>query len=365
MVRIWYSIQGDGMGHAIRSDTLIRELLKKHDLIITASSKKAYKFMKQRHGSIVHEIEGQIFRYENNEVKVSKSIIDFFIGLFPKSKTNIKKISKLLYKFKPDIVISDFEPASHYYANILNIPCISIDNVHSLTECKINFDNKYKDDLKGAKILIKILHLKSDFYIIPAFAKLKPRNPKKTFITDPIIREEVRKIKPKKGNHVLVYQTTSTNKKILETLSKNKNKFKVYGLKSKKKYKNITFKKFSEKEFLEDLRSCKYVIINGGFTVISEALHLKKPILSIPIKNQLEQEFNGYTLKKEGCGNYTNNFSIYDLENFEKNIDKYKSRISKIKRWDHKASIKILDKIIPGMLSNKPRYELLKIFLRN
>jgi len=40
MVRIWYSVQGDGMGHALRSDVVLQELEKKHQLMITTTTRK-------------------------------------------------------------------------------------------------------------------------------------------------------------------------------------------------------------------------------------------------------------------------------------------------------------------------------------
>jgi len=35
MARIWYSVFGEGFGHSTRSEVVIEELLKKHQLLIT------------------------------------------------------------------------------------------------------------------------------------------------------------------------------------------------------------------------------------------------------------------------------------------------------------------------------------------
>ncbi|MCF7866120.1 hypothetical protein K9L67_00345 [Candidatus Woesearchaeota archaeon] len=358
MAKIWYSVLGDGMGHALRSDIILKKITKEHEVFITAT-KKAYHFLKDKYEN-VYEIEGQELLYEENKVKVIRTVTQFFKDLPKKSKINMSIIPKLLYSFKPDIVISDFEPLSHYYASILKIPSISIDNVHTLSECEIKEPPGQEFELKRAIFLIKFLHLRSDYYILTAFANAIPKK-KNTIIVPPIVREEVRKLKSEKGEHVLVYQTTPTNTKILEILKKSNNKFKIYGMKGLGKQGNLEFMPFSETQILEDMRKAKYIIVNGGFTVISESLYLKKPILAIPIKDQLEQEFNGYSLKERGYGDYAKELSQEVLEKFEKKLPKYQQKLKKMKKWNHEKIFKELNKIIRILeKESNPKYELLK-----
>ena len=361
MANIWYSVLGDGMGHAIRSDTVISGLIKKHSLMITAT-KKAYSFLKAKYGDIVHEIEGQEFVYENNTVNIMDSVKNYFHDLPFKFSSNIKQIPELLDKFRPDLVISDFEPAAHYFANILKIPCISIDNVHVLSECEIKMPTGSRLELLRAHVLVRFLHLKSDYYILTAFADARPKKPEKVTIISPIVRETIRKLKPEDKKHVLIYQTTPTNSKMISLLQKNDNQFIIYGMGNKRRKKNIDFKAFSEKNFLEDLRTCKYVILNGGFTLISEALYLKKPILAIPIENQLEQEFNGFSLQDKGYGDYTLSLNSQILDKFEHLIPFFRKNLAKQKKWDPNEVFKVLDKKIPELMKKKkPKYDLLKL----
>lgn len=363
MARIWYSVLGDGMGHALRSHIILKELVKKHEVKITAT-KKAYPFLKERYGNIVYEIEGQELVYEKNKVVVSKSIKYFFKDFLKKFRRNIKSIPQLLYDFKPELVISDFEPAAHHFARMLSIPSISIDNVHVLSDCEIKAPPGQDFELIRAKFLIRFLHLKSDYNIIPAFAEAHPKK-KNTFMVPPVVREEVRKLKSEKGNHVLVYQTTPTNIPLLKVLKKSKNKFKIYGMNGKGKQDNLEFMPFSETQILEDMRKAKYVIVNGGFSLISEALYFRKPILAIPIKDQLEQEFNGYSLRNKGYGDYTKALTDGDLEKFEHNLNKYQNKLNKLKPWTDEKLFKILEMLIKKLQKESdPKYELLKPIIK-
>jgi UDP:flavonoid glycosyltransferase YjiC (YdhE family) len=41
---------------------------------------------------------------------------------------------------------------------------------------------------------------------------------------------------------------------------------------------------------------------SAGFTLITEALHLKKPYLAVPTRGQFEQELNAVMLDRMDCG---------------------------------------------------------------
>src|SRR5256886_11731342 len=51
----------------------------------------------------------------------------------------------------------------------------------------------------------------------------------------------------------------------------------------------IFYKPFSEPAFIEDLRTARGVIANGGFTLMGESVYLHKPLLAEPVAKQFEQ----------------------------------------------------------------------------
>jgi len=64
----------------------------------------------------------------------------------------------------------------------------------------------------------------------------------------------------------------------------------------------VTFRPFSRDGFIDDLASAKAVAATAGFTLISEALALKKPYLAMPMQGQFEQELNAFQLEQAGYG---------------------------------------------------------------
>jgi uncharacterized protein (TIGR00661 family) len=352
MVKIWYSVFGEGMGHAIRSAVVIEELSKRHNILITACD-KAYPYLKKKFGINVHKIEGNNLIYENNKVNIEKTIKYFIENYSQNIKKNIFHGYNYIKKFNPEVIISDFEPLSHYFGMVLNIPVISVDNINVLNKCKINVESKHLLSYLTAKTIIKAFHPRSDYYLITAISNFKTLS-NNVYLFKPIIRKKIIKSKPQKKNYCLVYQTSPSNHKLIMLMKSINEKFIVYGMKKTGIDKNIKFQKFSENKFIEDLRSCKAVILNGGFTLLTEAIYLKKPILAVPIQNQYEQIFNGITLKKCGFGNWHEELNKKKIENFFSNIKTYEHNLKKIKKWDNSEIIEKIEKLCIK-LSKKPK----------
>ena len=104
----------------------------------------------------------------------------------------------------------------------------------------------------------------------------------------------------------------------------------VYGFNRGEHHGNVILKTFSEDGFIDDLASCKGVICNGGFSLISEAVYLKKPVCSIPIQNQFEQFVNAAYIEKLGYGRHFGKMAsdsiaafLYEIERFHDNLAGY------------------------------------------
>jgi len=366
MARIWYSVMREGYEHSTRSAAIIEELIKKHTLLITGLN-KSYFYLKKRFPNLVHEIQGPGFVYENSEINTFGTVKEFLKTFPEKSKKNIFHIFNLIKRFNPDLIISDFEPASHYFAYFLGIPIISIDNMSVLSKCKVDIKDEDMVDYLSALTVINLFNPKSDYQLITAIGDFQTKE-KNVFLFPPILRKEILKIKSKKGDFVLVYQTSKTNKRLVEELLKIKEKFVFYGMNEDKKQGNIIFKRFSDKGFMKDLSNCKAIIMTGGFTTISEALYLKKPMLIIPAKNQFEQKFNGLLLEKMGVGDCQESVDKEKIKKFISNLNLYNKNLEKLKPWDNSKIIDKLEELIRELETRKkPIFDLtrkIELFFR-
>ncbi|ULT46188.1 hypothetical protein KRR40_12345 [Niabella defluvii] len=81
---------------------------------------------------------------------------------------------------------------------------------------------------------------------------------------------------------------------------------------------NITFKPVDKSQFNQSLIHCSAIITGGGFETPSEAIHLGKKIMAIPIRGQYEQCCNAAALRDMGVmtlekinGNFANDFETW------------------------------------------------------
>jgi uncharacterized protein (TIGR00661 family) len=343
--RILYSVCGEGMGHATRSGVVIEHLLEKNEVTVFAHG-RAYDYLSEKFDD-VYQIEGFNTVYEDNQVDDTKTFISNIKDLPQDLKNNLRLMYSVAKSFKPHVIISDFEFYSNLLSKILRIPLISLDNMHVMTQCEIQVPRKYRGDRIKAESVVRSFIQMPRYYLITSYFYPTPKNPEKVKMYPPILREEILNLKPENGEHVFVYQTSDSNLRLLELFKEMDDEFIIYGFHKDEVDENLCFKTFNEDEFFHDLASSRAVITNGGFTLISEALYLKKPILSIPVKKQFEQTLNAIYLQRLGYGELHQDPDREDIEEFLSKLVEYRQNIQKTFKHDQNQTIlQDLDKIL-------------------
>lgn len=307
-MRILYGVVGEGMGHATRSRVILEHLLARgHELHIVVSG-RAHKFLVdklgKRDGVVIHEIEGLNLKFEGNDLDVSESILTNLEKAPAALTKNVDVMRKVLAGFEPQVVISDFESTAYFYGRINRVPVISIDNMQVMNRCR--HDRFVTDDesfaFRLAKLAVKAKLPGAYHYLVSSFFFPPVRKPRTTLVP-PILRPEILAAKREPGKHVLVYQTQHGNTALLDALKAIGDvEFRVYGMGRTGEEGNVKLMAFSETGFVDDLRTARAVIAGGGYSLMGEAVHLRVPMLSMPIGGQYEQELNARYLEKLGYG---------------------------------------------------------------
>jgi uncharacterized protein (TIGR00661 family) len=127
----------------------------------------------------------------------------------------------------------------------------------------------------------------------------------------PILRDEIRRAVPVKGDYILVYVKESSREQVRTALSAFPEK-------------DFRFFPDHSQNFISALAGCSGVIAPAGHQLLSESLFLKKPVLAIPQKGQYEQRLNTRMLKASGWGRGADlNNLARDAEAFLKDLDQF------------------------------------------
>tara|TARA_Y100000310_G_scaffold246869_1_gene252301 strand:- start:4528 stop:5568 length:1041 start_codon:yes stop_codon:yes gene_type:complete len=344
-MRLLFVVTGFGYGDSIRAEAIINEFLKKDPLndVLILGYDTSYKYFKNKFK--VLEVEGYKFPDDSLEFKTHRFLIKNYYLPFSWIVT-WRRHRRILKSFKPDLVISDFEPMALFIAKSLRKKCISI----------FGFDPKsykeFPDKTQNLEIqvkFIKTLYKNSHKVIIPSLIKRK--NHSNIYYTNPIIRKYkttknlMRKLKLRKQPILVMLGGSDFGlnlaKEIIK-LSKNyKENFIIFG--GSRKLSKNHFTNFNE-NFLDYLKACKGIITLAGNLTLSESLFFKKALLVFPIKNHIEQQLNAFNVR--------NHITIgkdlkKSLDYFIKNIKvlEKKAKKYKIKDTGAKEVVNIVYKI--------------------
>jgi uncharacterized protein (TIGR00661 family) len=349
MANILYGVNGEGSGHSTRAREVITHLQQQGHKLHIVSFDRGLRNLSESFA--VAEIFGLSLTYVNNRVRYKRTLASNLIKA-PRAVRSLKELSHLVDENKIDLVITDFEPLSCHVGHRKRLPVIAIDNQHAITNTRVTLPRGFKRDVAAVKLVTRMMTPHADAYLVLSFfpAPVKKRN---TFIFPPILRHEVLSATPQNGDYVLVY-VTSPAKELAALLKQVRCKFVAYGFGIEGQEDNILFKKPSMDGFLHDLASAKAVLANAGFSLVSEALHLGKPYLAMPVKNQFEQTFNAYHVDRLGYGAWWKDLGKEQIESFLFNLPFYSGNLRTYPRAGNGAILAKVDELI-GTLMAKGR----------
>ncbi|GHE84915.1 MJ1255/VC2487 family glycosyltransferase [Thalassotalea profundi] len=286
-MKILYGIQATGNGHISRGRVMAKYLAQSQiDVTYLFSGREQHNlFEMEAFGEYIHR-KGLTFATVNGQINHLKTFKDNSLIDFIK---DVKSLNVDAY----DLIITDFEPITAWAAKRAKKPSLAIGHQYA-------FDKN--TPLAGESFIAKAIMR----YFAPAQEKIGLHWAKyDAHVLPPIIDNSLVK-QPKNNAHnaILVYLPFENQQEVCDLL----NRFPLYNFiqysseLTEQQQGNVTQKRASLVGFKNDLCQSSGVICNSGFELNSECLHLGLPILTKPIKGQMEQESNALALASLGLG---------------------------------------------------------------
>jgi uncharacterized protein (TIGR00661 family) len=340
------------MGHATRSKVVCEYLVRSgHEVKIVVSG-RAFGLLAKSFNDVV-EIRGLTIRYVDNRVDRDGTFARNVLAAPSMLAANMGAYFDRVASFRPDAVISDFDSFAYFFAKRHRLPILSIDNQQIVSRVKLAKFAKHgvKVDYQMTKAFVRAKLPACNHYVITTFffPALRKRYAKETTLIPPILRRSILDAKKRShpGEHVLVYQTSTSDTRLIDELNAVENeKFIVYGLRKNARRGNCQLKEFAEDGFVDDLAAARAVVTNGGFTLIGEAVFLGKPIFSIPVGNQYEQILNARYLEELGYGLAADRVEADLLRLFLRETPKYSSRVAKHRQDGNQELYDVVDRVL-------------------
>lgn len=331
MTRILYGLSGEGRGHSSRARIIIEKLLETGHEVRIVSSRQGYRHLSDCFQ--VEEICGLRICFHDNRVAKGDTLKDNAGNMFRYGPRTVSTLYGIIQKFRPELAITDFEPGISIASKLAGIPLIAIDHQSVISRCRPSYKPRWRWARLISYLICQGISGFTDHTFVTSFyfPEVKAQYRASTTLVGPILRHEVVAESPWDGDHLLVYVSNHrTGRRLLPHLRRLDYPVIAYGYEDGQiSGDNISFKSPSVNGFLRDLATCRAVIANGGYSLLSEALFLGKPVYSLPISMQFEQMLNAHYLEERGYGFYEINPSPDGLRGFCNNISRYHETISR------------------------------------
>jgi uncharacterized protein (TIGR00661 family) len=345
MANILYGVNGEGAGHSTRSREVILHLQRQGYRVVAASFDRGLRNL----GDVceVLEIHGFRFTYVNNQVRYNRTLAR---SLFQARKAthSIKELTRLIDERGIDLVITDYEPLTCRAGRRSKLPVISIDNQHILTHYSLATPRNYRADATAAKLATRMMTPYASHYFVTSFFDAPGRR-RNSELVPPILRQQILDAVPSSDGSILVYVTTPAPQ-LIKVLSSVRAEFIAYGFNREGREGNILYKKPSFETFFDDLVAAQAIVANAGFSLVTEALHLGKPYLAMPVRNQFEQIFNAFWLDRTGFGAFWEELNKERVESFLFNIPQFREKLATYPRTSNRELFTKLDALIAERL---------------
>lgn len=342
MATIFCSMSGEGRGHATRMRSIAERLKDRHRIVLFAPA-DAFRFLDQIYGSEspnsggpieVVEIPGLTFHYVNRRLNLTQTILAGFQYLRTTLGDVTTQLSRRIEDEKPDLIISDFEPALPRAALRCGLPFISMTHQHFLTTYDLSIlPWRLKWHAWSMTWAVWAHYTGQSLTMVSSFFTPKLREGFGDVVQlGPMIRPEIRNANVITGDHFVSYLRKNTPESKIELLRNSGLRIKIYGVGQRAAYENITFHEIDPNTFVEDLATCRGVISAAGNQLLGESLYLGKPVFAMPEANHHEQLINSHFLAHMGCGNWVTleTLEARHLHEFVEHCDDYRERIAEI-----------------------------------
>jgi len=355
MAKIIYAMAGEGFGHASRAHLVGQRFLDAGHEVLFAASDRALQYLRPYYGERVKEVFGLSYDYHKGYVDPVATVWKN-IKRYPQGRRHNRELFEQVYEpFAPDLVVSDFEPFTAWWAWRRRVPFLSIDNEHLLTMARLQHRLLESPGRLTAALVVRFHYFGARAYVITSFFRA-PLKSRVAVLAPPIVRPAIARLRSSDAGHVVVYATTGTREDLWRDVLGRfaPQPFHIYGFNKNATHGNCIFKEASVEGFATDLAAARGVIASAGYSLLSECLYLRKKMLLLPLAGQYEQRINARYIEALGLGLWSKRIDAPVVARFLERIAEPMPQDERILWPDNEKFFEILQGVLAKLDTRVP-----------
>ena len=307
-LRIAYGVMGEGRGHTVRALALGQRLIDAGHEVRFFTMGQSEDLLKRHFGDdAVQLTETPRFVTFRSRLLVSLTALRG-AWYWLRNPIRVRRCINEMRGWRPDVVISDFEPTMPRVARRLGVPCISFDSQHFTRACDLrqHLPMNLRMRLAVLPLLTWIFDVKPSLVVISKPFSLPTRR-EGMHMVGPMLRPSLERAEhDPSGTHVLCYSRARLDRALTTAFEHARCiglEVRLYGHHPAEVPENVRCMPISDEGFVRDMLSADAVICTSGSQLIGELAVLGIPSVLLPEPGQVEQEVNA-RLAAAAYGNF-------------------------------------------------------------
>lgn len=300
--KILYGICWIGNGHVFRQLPILDILVKTNTVVVFAYG-NSYDFLVQYYKDIknihITKVIVPFYAWTENGLDFSHAVslgVEKYSDIVQINSEAIEYAKNIIWK--PDFVVSDYEPISAQYAYIYDVPFFTIDQQSKYLLDTFPASIKWHTCL-DERMRLRLFFPTATIRFVTSFFPVM-WNSDNIFLTWPILRDNILQLKKDISytNTIVVYISSfhwlSQSYNDLATIFEEFPQiiFHVFAPETISiESKNIVWHVYWDVKYYSLLQNCMWIISTAWHSLLSEAVYLDKPVYTIPMQTY-EQYMN-------------------------------------------------------------------------
>jgi uncharacterized protein (TIGR00661 family) len=349
MSRFLFVVQGEGRGHLTQAISLFEILTSAGHQVVSVmvgidDVRSLPTFFQEKIPLKIDTFPAPSLVYgQTKSVKVWDTV-STHLRKFPKYLKSIKFLAQKIEENRPDIIVNFYDIICGLYTQFYRptIPVICIGHQYLLLhQSFISLPNKIIDK-QLLNLNTRLTSLSSTRKLALSFVEMPDDEFHSISVTPPLIRDEVKKLKPTSKPFILAYITHHKLSEDIINWHANHRDIEIHCFWNNREFadewqfrENLTFHQVNSEKFLQMMQTCTGLVCTAGFESVCEAMYMGKPIMMVPVPNHIEQAINALDGERAGAG-------IADIEfNLDRFIDYlpvHENVSERFKEWQGQAA---------------------------